>query len=261
MSTPLRLLSNLLVFITLAHAEPATWDAPHPGATPFNQLSVSGNACGPAAFLNSLRFSDPDWQRGLEMIAGGNDRTKLSYTLRVYGLRPSSQLAGRTRWSRVGINVTDLVALGNEVLHGRLLPTLQSQVLLPTADESPPQLLARTHATLAKSLRHGLPPIISIRRLALRSSSAGKPAWITIESHFITLLRLPRKLDPSASSFAFDYLDPWGGKRCTGTLQLPPTDSAAYGLTADLPLTPVGKKRLNPGERSLVTLSAAIGHW
>src|SRR6476620_4886102 len=118
MSTLLRLLSSLCAVIATAHAAPEAWSAANSGATPFNQLSISGNACGPTAFLNAVRFGDPSWQRGLEMIVGDSDRTKLSYTIRVYGLRPSTQLAGRTRWSRAGINVEDLIAMGNDVLRG-----------------------------------------------------------------------------------------------------------------------------------------------
>lgn len=261
MSTLLRQLSSLCAVIATAHAAPDNWVAANSGAAPFNQLSVSGNACGPAAFLNALRFGDPNWQRGLEMIVGNTDKTKLSYTIRVYGLRPSKQLAGRTRWSKAGINVEDLITMGNDVLRGRLLPELKGEVLLPKPKESSAELLARSHAALARSFRNGLPPIVSVRRQVLRKGQDGKPAWLTIESHFITLLRIPGKIDAASGSFAFDYLDPWGGKRCTGTLRMAAPDSAAYGLIADLPATPVGKKLVKGGERSMVTLSAVVGRW
>lgn len=244
-----------------AHAAPDFWTAANSGATPFNQLSISGNACGPAAFLNAVRLGDPHWQRGMEMIVGESDKTKLSYTIRVYGLRPSKQLAGRTRWSRAGINVEDLVAMGNDVLRGRLLPELKGEVLLPKPGESARALLERTHTRLAGSFRNGLPPIVSMRRLVLRKGHDGKPAWITVESHFITLLRIPGKIDPAVGSLAFDYLDPWGGKRCSGTLRVAAPDTAAYGLIADLPSTSVGKKLAREGERTTVTLSAAVGRW
>ena len=82
-----------------------------------------------------------------------------------------------------------------------------------------------------------------------------------MESHFVTLLRIPGSLNDSAGSFVFVYLDPWGGKRCSGTLSLPPADASACGLVLDLPSTPVGKKLVQEGERSLVTLSAVIGNW
>ncbi|OYV04900.1 MAG: hypothetical protein CFE26_14410, partial [Verrucomicrobiales bacterium VVV1] len=235
--------------------------AANSGAAPVNHLSVSGNACGPAAFLNALRFGDPNWQRGMEMIVGNSDKTKLSYTLRVYGLRPSKQLAGRTRWSKAGINVEDLIAMGNDVLHGRLLPELKGEVLLPKSKESATELLERSHAALARSFRNGLPPIVSVRRQVLRKGKDGKAAWLTIESHFITLLRIPGKVDAATGSFAFDYLDPWGGKRCSGTFRIAPPDATAYGLIAELPSTPVGKKLVKEGERTSVTLSAVVGRW
>ena len=261
MSSLLLRLSSLIAVLASAHAAPATWGAANPTATPFDQLSISGNACGPAAFLNAIRFGDQNWQRGMEMIVGNGDKTKLSYTIRAYALRPSAQLAGRTRWSRAGMNVDDLVAMGNDILRGRLLPELKGEVLVPKQRETAEELLERSHAVLAKSFRNGLPPIVSLRRQVLRKGQDGKPGWLTIESHFITLLRVPGKIDPAAGSFAFDYLDPWGGKRYSGTLRIAPADEAAYGLIVDLPSTPVGKKLVRDGERSSVTLSAAVGRW
>lgn len=261
MSTLLRLLSSLCALAATVHAAPDFWTAANPSATPFNQLSVSGNACGPAAFLNAIRLADARWQRSQEMIVGDTDKQRLSYTIRVYGLRPSAQLAGRTRWSKSGINVTDLVALSNEVLRGRLLPALRSEVLLPTSGESPWELMTRSHRRLAGSFRNGLPPIISVRRQVLRKTSGGQPAWLTVESHFVTLLRIPGSIDRASGSFVLDYLDPWGGRRCSGTLRLPPADASACGLILDLPSTPVGKRLVQPGERTLVTLSAVIGNW
>lgn len=261
MFTLLRRLSSAIAVIVTVQAAPATWDAPNPGATPFNQLSVSGNACGPAALLNAFRFGDKNWQRGLEAVVGDSDKIRLSYTIRAYGLRPSAQLAGRTRWSRAGINLTDLIALGNDLTRGRYLPELQPSVLLPAAGETSPQVLKRVHSSLARSMKKGLPPIISVRRQVLRKSDIGQSGWLTVESHFITLLRLPSSLDGAATSFPIDYLDPWGGKRCSGTISLPPADAASYGLIAELPSTTIGKKLVRKGERSTLTLSAAIGRW
>jgi len=261
MSSLLLRVISLIAALASAQAAPATWEAANPTATPFDQLSISGNACGPAAFLNAIRFGDQKWQRGMEMIVGNSDETKLSYTIRAYALRPSTRLAGRTRWSRAGINVEDLVAMGNDVLRGRLLPELKSEILLPKSRESAVELLERCHAVLAKSFRNGLPPIVSLRRQVLRKGQDGKPGWLTIESHFVTLIRVPGKVDGTAGSFPFDYLDPWGGKRCSGTLRVASVDAAAYGPIADLPSTPVGKKLVLEGERSNVTLSAVVGRW
>ncbi|MFD0892247.1 hypothetical protein KBB96_12520 [Luteolibacter ambystomatis] len=186
-----------------------------------------------------------------DTLPGDSDESRLSYTIRAYGLRPSAHLRGRTRWSRAGINVTDLTNLGNDLAATRLLPSLRNEVLLPRAGESSDHLAGRVRDTLSTSLSHGLPPVVSIRRQALRNG-----AWITVESHFITVLRVGA-VDPTG--IQIDYIDPWGGRKCVGHLGIP--SESALGLEADLPATPVGRRLVHAGEKTLVTVSAVIGRW
>jgi len=244
--------SSLLLCLALVScagresAAPAVVDAP-----PFNQLTVSGNACGPAALLNAFRHGNAGWRSLADTLPGDTDKGRLSYTIRAYGLRPSGQLRGRTRWSRAGINVTDLTDLGNDLAATRLLPSLRNEVLLPHARESTEHLVARVHDTLSSSLAHGFPPVVSVRRQVFRNG-----AWITVESHFITLLQVS---SPDSTGISVSYIDPWGGRKCTGHFQT--STESMLGLEADLPSTPVGKRLVHPGEKTLVTVSAAIGRW
>lgn len=244
--------SSLLLCLALVSC--AGKDAPAPAvvdAAPFNQLAISGNACGPAALLNAFRHGNSGWRALADTLPGDTDKSRLSYTIRAYGLRPSGQLRGRTRWSRAGINVTDLTDLGNDLASTKLLPPLRNEVLLPHAGESPDHLALRVHDTLSSSLSHGLPPVVSVRRQVLRTGT-----WITVESHFITVLRVGT---PDPAGMTVDYIDPWGGRRCTGHFK--PSSEPALGLETDLPATPVGRRLVHPGEETLVTVSAAIGRW
>ncbi len=247
-----------------ALAAPALTVAADPAAAPANQLVVAGNACGPAALLNAFRFGNADWRRASDAVAGKNDRERILRIIREIGMRPSRHLPGRARWSRRGVNVADLRDMGDEMCAGKFLPPLSDEVLFLKPGESPEKLLRRVHHRLRASLSKGLPPVLSIRRYALR----GKPAqWTVIDAHFVTLTSLPRGLDRKARSFPVTYLDPWGARRCEGTIRIPdiPALPDAKGrpscLEAAFPRSKVGGGQLRKGEKSLLAVSAAIGRW
>ncbi len=250
-----------------ATAAPALREAPNSGAVPFDQLAVSGNACGPAALLNAFRFGDKNWQQAVNVAAGDTDKARLLTVIRTWGLLPSNSLAGRKRWSRHGINADDLLDVANEMARVRFLPQMKCEVLMTTPGETPQELLRRTHSRLSTSLAKGLPPIISIRRIAHRKASGKAPEWIVLQGHFVTVTRIPAKLDRDATGFDLTYLDPWGGRRATGRLALsnqafvvaPGAPSPC--LEAAFPQADVGKKQTRAGETTLLTLAAGIGKW
>lgn len=236
--------------------------APNAAAAPVNQLSISGNACGPAALLASFRCGNEAWQRAAASLAGETDRDQLRLWIRLHGLRPSTTLKGRQRWSSKGINVEDLVAAANEMNRPLFLPPLAHDDLFLRPGEKPGALLRRTRDRLDKSLVKGIPPILSLRRFVLR-----KGIWTPVQGHFVTVTGVTRKLARGDSSFAFQYLDPWGGKRCEGTLALPPRSVlAAAGqdspcLEATVPSALIGKSEVRRGETTAVVPAAVIGRW
>jgi hypothetical protein len=246
---------------------PAVREANHPTAVPFDQLAVSGNACGPAALLNAYRCGSPAWQRALAGVPGTSDRERLRNTIRCWGLRPSASLPGRKRWTRDGINAEDLRDLANDLAAPRVLPALRCETFLTNTGESSRQLLARVHRRLSASLAKGLPPVISIRRIALRHRPGGTPEWVVLQGHFVTVTALPGRLEPAAGGFSISYLDPWGGRRQSGRLALSnrafvvAPELGSPCLEADFPHAGVGKDRARPGEMTLLTLAAGIGRW
>ncbi len=240
-------------------------DAPNPGAAPVNQLAIAGNACGPAALLAAFRFGNEDWQRVSNGIKGDTDKQRLSTIIREIAMRPSKHLTGRTRWSRSGVNVADLCDIANEMRGSIYLPTIRYEILFLGKGESQEQLLKRVHARLEKSLAKGLPPVISIRRFARK-----KDGWTIVDGHFVTVCALPKKLEKGARSFAVSYLDPWGGRRCEGTIGISnqaflsgqnPDPTLSPCLEAVFPQALVGKSRVPAGEPTVLTLAAAIGRW
>lgn len=247
-----------------ASAAPLMREAPNPGAVPVNQLSVAGNACGPAALLNAFRFGNSAWQRATADITGSTDRQRILTVIREVGMRPSKHLPGHPRWSRRGVSLADLHDMGNEMAAGKFLPLLSEEIFFRGPRETPERLLRRVHDRLETSLAKGLPPIISLRRYVLRGKSE---QWQILDAHFVTVVSIPAKLEKGAVSFPVSYIDPWGGKLRQGSVAIPgqsvlaAADGGSSCLEAVFPETSVGKNRVRPGERSALVVSAAIGRW
>lgn len=201
--------------------------APNLNAKPANQLSTSGNACGPASTLNALRFGAEPYQAAAKAIPGETDRGKLRYIILHYGGTRSSHVPQRYRWSNRGINAADLTDITNELINTKAASQVQLRI--------PSEIYAfhNAYKQLASSLRNGFPPIVGLRRyVGVR----------TIDSHFITILQVPDHLDRDANEFPIRYLDPMGARTLNGVVR------AQHGkqhtqLVAEVPDTPVGVQR------------------
>jgi hypothetical protein len=206
---------------------PAT--APNPGARAADQLDIAGNACGPTALLNAWRFGSIACQNIAATLPGADDRARLRHLIVHHGGQRSTHMPHRNRWSRRGINAADLTDLANQLMdrHGARPVTL----IVPQGKDS----LRTTHRQLARSLRRGFPPVVSLRRYV---------GTKVIESHFVTVLRVPDHLEKNASFFTMEYLDPIGGKKCHGRLTARESISHTQ-LLADTPSTPVGRSQAN----------------
>lgn len=243
--------------VQLTRAVESQLNAPNMAARPVNQLVISGNACGPAALLSSFRLADEKWQRIEQGLPGKNDRNRLSFLIRKFGMLPSNYL-GRPRWNeRSGVNLLDLTDIGNELTGSQRLPELSWKVMLRRDNESGSKLLKRCHAELSRSMKRGLPPIIGLQRLSVRPV-AGTPAWTTLHGHFIVVTGMPRKLDRGATWMPFQYADPWGGKKRLGLVKF--DDSRGFpALVLEMPHSNFGHHKVKKGERSIVILASGIG--
>lgn len=251
------LLLGLLLSSAL-HASPLR-QAENLQATPFNQLAVSRNSCGPAALLNSFRFGNHHWRSILETDPPKSDRDHIREIIRVPAMRESSSLPGRARWSRNGINLADLTDVANEMRAGKILPALSHETLFLKPGESQSNFIKRVHRRLEKSLAAGFPPVLSIRRFVYRNNQ-----WTAIDGHFITLTAIPKKLGRNDNSFPVTYIDPWGGKIHQGSIRiateafLTSDPATAPNLEAVFPHALVGKDKLRHNEKSILALSATL---
>ena len=258
---PKNLLLLALSFI-IASCAPDLYEAENLSAEPFNQLELAGNACGPAALLNSWRFGKPRWRKLSETPAGLSDRERIRAIARGPAMRESSSLPGRARWSRNGINLIDLRDVANEMSQPHQLPPISHQTLFLKHGDSQRAHLSNIRSLLARSLADGFPPMLSIRRFVKRGGE-----WVVVQGHFVTITSVPGGLASDQSSFEISYIDPLGGDFQTGTIAVSPTpflgeDSARNpNLEAVFPESKAGMRFIRPGETSYLAVSAALGRF
>jgi hypothetical protein len=182
-----------LGFTQCAPVGPA--QAANPNAKPMNQLVIAGNACGPAAAVNALRYGSAPYQAAARAIPGETDLARLEHVIQTQGCTWSQHVPQRQRWSDRGINAADLTDVINELTAKRAAPRVTLRVPSGT------KVLHESYDALARSLRRGFPPVVALRRYQGVS---------VMDSHFIMILQVPDSLDANASEFTIRYLDPMG---------------------------------------------------
>ena len=248
--------------LALSACAPEFHQAENPGAKPFNQLELAGNACGPAALLNSYRFGKPQWRKLSETPPGLSDRERIRAIARGPAMRESSSLPGRARWSRHGINLTDLRDVANEIAQPHMLPAISEETLFLKPGETQQAMLLRVRSRLARSLDAGFPPILSIRRFVKRDGQ-----WTAIQGHFVTITSVPGAIESNQGSFPVKYIDPWGGKFHEGTISINATafmteDPARNpNLQVVFPDATVGERLVRPGGETILAVSAVLGRF
>lgn len=250
------LLPSLSLVLAACAPVPDFREAQNLSAKPFNQLDLAGNACGPAALLNSFRFGSPAWRKLSETPAGLTDRERIRAIARGPAMRESASLPGRARWSKRGINLSDLRDVANEISRPAYLPTLTSETLFISPIESPESHLRRIHGKLAHSLAAGIPPIVSLRLSAKRNGT-----WTHIQAHFVTITSVPGRLERGSKSFPVTFVDPLGGKFRKGQIRVgsdPEMNFTAEAISHDLT---IGKSSLRSGEKSYLAVSGALGKF
>lgn len=215
-------LFTCLLFTQCAPTGPAK--APNPSAQAVNQLAIAGNACGPAATLNALRFGASEYQAAAKAIPGDSDRSQLRHIILKHGGTWSRHVPQRYRWSRRGINAADLTDVTNELIRASKAPVVK--LAIPTGISA----FEHSYDQLARSLRLGFPPIVGLRRYEGINA---------IDSHFITIVQVPDQLEKNAETYAIRYIDPMGGRTHDGTIRVKQGNLHAQ-LIADTPRTPVG---------------------
>lgn len=238
--------------------------APGVNATPVNQRLAYGNACGPASLLNAFQYGSERWRKVFDALPGKDHRYRIRYVVAAWGKEPSSHIKGRMRWNpKQGINLLDLTDMANAMRKPHYLPTIKQEVLTKKTRGSYADLLKRSHKLMAKSLKKGFPPIISIRRYAYRySPEVGQKSWWPIRAHFVVVTEIPKRVSAPYGFYRIKYIDPYGGLMQKGQIEV---YTGAFRnspfVIANMPDVLVGKKLVKKGEPTIITMSAVIGAW
>ena len=238
--------------------------APNKKASPINQRRAYGNACGPASLLNAFQYGSSKWQNIFYAIPGTNSKTRIRYVVSKWGERPSLHIKGIKRWDpKQGINLLDLTDMANEMRDSHFTPRIKNEILTRKSRQKQIELLHHSHKLITKSLKKGLPPILSIRRYAYRDSDeVGAKSWWPIRAHFIVVIETPKKISRSATSYHIKYVDPFGGYTRNGVIH---TDTGDFSnspfLAATMPGASIGRALLRDGEETVLTFPSIIGCW
>lgn len=255
--SPLLLPSLSLCLLLSACAPSAPFqEAQNLSVKPFNQLDLAGNACGPAALLNSYRFGKANWRKLSEEPPGLSDRERIRAIARGPAMRESASLPGRARWSRNGINIADLKDVANEISAGKYLPHLKNSTLVISPIETQEKHLRRVHARIATSLSRNIPPILSVRLFAKRAGE-----WTAIQGHFVTITSVPTRLARGSTGFPVKFIDPMGGKFREGTIQINSNPDINFFTEAKFPGVTIGRSSLRSGEDSYLSAAAVLGYF
>ena len=247
--------------------------ASFPTEPPANQLRVFDNSCGPVALYNSLHYGSGPWKELLGQLEAEEAREKIRSIVRIYGSRPSYAGNGARRWhGRHGINAQDLTAVGNDLRNGRRLPALELATYFQGPKVENTRLLKNLYKDLKSSLKRGFPAIATLQRYRTRKTRQGRVFWGIAQSHFVSIIAIPDKLERNARTFDVTYIDPWGGTVLKGAIQAPPSrfptgvkGNAAFDPSqapaaprALFPGTRVGLRDIPKGQQSVLILSGLI---
>ena len=254
---------SLWLLLALPLFSQTNWlNAPVPDSPAVNQLRTSGNACGPACLLDSFRSGGEKWRKSLEKIPGSTDTEKIISIIKGHANKASHLDKTKPRWNpRAGVSGEDLAGMANDMRTSSWMGTVKFKTLFRDSRQSSQDLLLRTHRSLAKSLKKGFPPIISIRRMAYRRIPGSTvKSWLSVKRHYVVLTGFPEKLPANATSFPVTYHDPWGGKKLKGTIQIADSKTHSLGtLVATFPGSKIGKNLIRSGEPTVISFSSAMG--
>ncbi len=236
------------------------WLLPHNSDFEFvNQRKAVRNSCGPASLLNAFGSGSEAYHQAYLQIPGTTDNARVASVIKSFGFSPSSNLASRKRWTEdSGVNFPDLALMAQEM--AQLAPStsrIRSELHFFSTTRQQAKALSTVHKQLSKSMKRGLPPILSIRRFTWQNQT-----WQSVYGHFVVLVAIPEKFPRKATSFPVAFLDSEGSKVYQAEITLAsPTDSALPCLQLSCPSNKIGQAFVPSGNVHTLGLTGVIGTW
>lgn len=243
----------------------------------IDQHSYSDTACGPSALLNAIKFGSLSHQTAYHSLAGADDSAKLRFMIERYFDQPSLIFERQKRFTKAGgVTHADLLAAYQDLAEVSGLPEPQGKEWIRREGQPSVDFVRDTHRKLRFSLRQEMAPIVALRsQIARYDAEASSWSWRKMADHFVVVTAVPDELRSDAHGFAFEYIDPNGGKHATGFIHAERRQAfAGYQGTAALGRWLDGNRfllvaapnsyslidgdRANWHDRTLITLSFVI---
>ena len=182
----------------------------------LTQAEVGDNACGPCVLINSLARGDAKLKSLLDVIPGETRHDQVRHIIKKYGSKPSEEYKGKKpRYQETsGITWIDMRHIVNELFADYELDPVQGTYLDRGKKEPLAEHLKRVHRLLARSLKAGFPPLLSVRSFyAKDQGKEGKEfLWEGLHGHWVTVVDIQPDLADNEKGFRFGYADPSTGK-------------------------------------------------
>lgn len=198
----------VIAVIGFSHAQDAS---ERTGIVNQHDYRASKNACGPAALLNLLKFSNEDYTRLYYTMRGATDAERLGFVIDKYFRNRKSTVEPKwSRWGAHGIFAEDLATGINEWLIEEEMPELRSEFLTKKTGETEGGHMRRIHEWIARSIEQGVTPILSLRSYIVRTRKPEEPRWEAGIHHYVVVVEVDES--PGDLGFHLVVLDSAGGK-------------------------------------------------
>lgn len=232
--------------------------APNAAFDFVDQGNGVGNSCGPACLLNAYGSGLEPYRDCYTKLPGTSDRARIASVIKSWGQRPSQNIPGRQRWElRGGVNFQDLTLMAAEMSELNWSARKpRGELFFAASGKDSQKMLFTAHQRLAKSLKKGLPPILSVRRFVHRRGQ-----WQSVHGHFVVLTAMPEKLPRGSVAFPIQFCDPQGAKQLSATVTISQNKESLPCLTLLSLASKIGSSQVRGGETSALGLAGAIGVW
>ncbi|MEO0415874.1 MAG: hypothetical protein AAF226_13085, partial [Verrucomicrobiota bacterium] len=131
---------------------------------------------------------------------------------RFFKNKPSVINRNQRRWTAKGVLPEDITAAYRDVLDGTPIDIQGAYLYKQPPEELRPHL-EEVHEKFERSIRLGVPPILSLRSYVARQSPGDSaPRWQALSHHFVVVTAVPKRLSKTAGGFEASIIDPNGAR-------------------------------------------------
>jgi hypothetical protein len=174
------------------------------GVSLISQGTTEG--CGPVSLLNLLKLGPEKYRAAYAKLTGGRDTEALKALLAKYCSEKKSD--GKARYSKDrGIDDPNLIKLSNLVAKDFDLGAIDSLYANRRKGEENAAFARRINEPLLRSLRRGVPVLMSVDSYAVRDRE-----WRKLTGHYMLITGAQALGTANPHGFLIEYINPVGAK-------------------------------------------------